>query len=177
MFRDAGKAWPQHRDEVMQRLAASPRDAVLFALQSLKDVAYAWELAHSLSLQDDRTWSDLVKAYEEIDPHAVLPVLNRLVLNELVETGAQHYQIAARRLKKMRKLAAGSEYAAEVDWLIAELREIKPPPASTSARVRPCGPALTAHRPVRRTHLLRERRRPGRSRAIRVFDVSSGGRI
>ncbi len=123
LYRDAGKAWPQHRDEVMQRLAAHPSDAVLFALLSLNDVAYAWELAHSLSLQDDRTWSDLVKAYEKVDPHAVLPVLNRLVLNELVETGAQHYQIAARRLKKMRKLAAGSEYAAEVDWLIAELRE------------------------------------------------------
>ena len=51
------------------------------------------------------------------------PCSTDLVLNELVETGAQHYQIAARRLKKMRKLAAGSEYAAEVDWLIAELRE------------------------------------------------------
>ena len=79
-------------------------------------------MAHSLDLSDDRTWSDLAKAYEKVDPHAVLPVLNRLVLNDLVETGAQHYQIAARRLKKMRKLPAGSEYAAEVDWLIAELR-------------------------------------------------------
>ena len=107
----------------MQRLAASPRDAVLFALLSLKDVDYAWELAHNLALDDDRTWSDLVKAYEKVDPVAVLPVLNRLVLSELVETGAQHYQIAARRLKKMRRLAAGSECAAEVDWFIAELRE------------------------------------------------------
>jgi tetratricopeptide (TPR) repeat protein len=121
LYRDAGEAWPRHCDEVMERLAASPRDAVLFAL-SLKDVRYAWELAHSLVLDDDRTWSDLVKAYEKVDPLAVLPVLNRLVLSELVETGAQHYQIAARRLKKMRKLAAGSEYAAEVDHLITELR-------------------------------------------------------
>ncbi len=123
LYRDAGQAWPQHRDEVMQRLAASPRDAVLFALLSLKDVQHAWELAHSLTLDDDRTWSDLVKVYEKVDPIAVLPVLNRLVLRELVETGAQHYQIAARRLKKMRKLAAGSEHEAEVDWFIAELRE------------------------------------------------------
>jgi tetratricopeptide (TPR) repeat protein len=123
LYRDAGEAWPQHRDEVMERLAVSPRDAVLFALLSLGDVQYAWELAHSLSLDDDRTWSDLVKAYEKVDPLAVLPVLNRLVLRELVETGAQHYQIAARRLKKMRKLAAGSDYAAEVDQFIAELRE------------------------------------------------------
>jgi hypothetical protein len=47
----------------------------------------------------------------------------RLVENELVEAGAQHYRGAARRLAKMRKLAAGSEHAAEVDGLIAELRE------------------------------------------------------
>jgi tetratricopeptide (TPR) repeat protein len=123
LYRDAGQAWPQYRDEVMERLAASPRDAVLFALLSLEDVRHAWELAHTLVLDDDRTWSDLVNAYEKIDPIAVLPVLNRLVLTELVETGAQHYQIAARRVKKMRKLAAGSEHEAEVDWFIAELRE------------------------------------------------------
>jgi tetratricopeptide (TPR) repeat protein len=123
LYRDAGEAWPQYRDEVMERLAASPRDAVLFALLSLKDVQYAWELAHALVLDDDRTWSDLAKAYEKIEPIAVLPVLNRLVLTELVESGAQHYQIAARRLKKMRKLAAGSEHEAEVDSFIAELRE------------------------------------------------------
>jgi hypothetical protein len=96
LYRDAGQAWPQHRDAVMERLASSPRDAVLFALLSLKDVQYAWELANSLALDDDRTWSDLTKAYGKIDPLAVLPVLNRLVLRELVETGAQHYQIAAR---------------------------------------------------------------------------------
>ncbi|MBA3339228.1 MAG: hypothetical protein H0T54_05700 [Geodermatophilaceae bacterium] len=123
LYHDAGEDWPQHCDEVMERLAVSPRDAVLFALLSLQDAQYAWQLAHTLSMNDDRTWSDLVKAYEKLDPLAVLPVLNRLVLRELVETGAQHYQIAARRLKKMRKLAAGSEYAAEVDQFIAELRE------------------------------------------------------
>jgi tetratricopeptide (TPR) repeat protein len=123
LYRDAGEAWQQYRDEVMERLAASPRDAVLFALLALKDVQCAWELAHSLALDDNRTWSDLAKAYEKVDPIAVLPVLNHLVLSELVETGAQHYQVAARRLKKMRRLAAGSEYAAEVDWFIAELRE------------------------------------------------------
>jgi tetratricopeptide (TPR) repeat protein len=76
LYRDAGEAWPQHGDEVMERLADSPRDAVLFALLSLKDAQYAWELAHSLALDDDRTWSDLVKAYERVDPLAVLPVLN-----------------------------------------------------------------------------------------------------
>jgi len=123
LYRDAGQSWPQLRDEVMARLAVSPRDAVVFALLTLKDVQYAWELAHSLALDDDRTWSDLVKAYEKVDPIAVLPVLNNLVLRELLETGAQHYQIAARRLKKMRNLAAGSRYEAEVDQFIAELRD------------------------------------------------------
>jgi len=38
LYRDASEGWPQHRDEVMGRLAASPRDAVLFALLSLNDV-------------------------------------------------------------------------------------------------------------------------------------------
>jgi len=108
----------------MERLAGSPRDAVLFALLSLENPQFAWELAHSLVLDDDRTWSELVKAYEVFDALAVLPVLERLVLRELTETGAQHYQIAARRLKKMRKLAHGTDKAADVDGLIAELREV-----------------------------------------------------
>jgi hypothetical protein len=123
LYRDAGEARQRYRDEVIERLAASPRDAVLFALLSLEDVSYAWELANTLALDDDRTWSDLVKAYEKIDPIAVLPVLNRLVLSELIETGAQHYRIAARRLKKMRSLAAGTEHETEIDRFIAELRE------------------------------------------------------
>lgn len=123
LHRDAGGDWARYGDEVIKRLAASPRDAVLFALLSLEDVSYAWDLAHGLALDDDRTWSDLVKAYEKVDPIAVLPVLNRLVLSELVETGAQHYRVAARRLKKMRTLAAGTAHEAEVDHFIAELRE------------------------------------------------------
>jgi hypothetical protein len=46
----AGTAWPDHRDEVITTLAASPRDAMLFALLSLEDVPLAWHLAHSLPL-------------------------------------------------------------------------------------------------------------------------------
>jgi hypothetical protein len=41
----------------------------------------------------------------------------------LVEADTRHYRPAARRLKKMRNLAAGSSEAAEVDELIADLRE------------------------------------------------------
>jgi hypothetical protein len=58
-----------------------------------------------------------------VDPVAVLPVLARLVDNELTKASAQHYRIAARRLAKMRKLASGSAEAAGVDKLIAELRQ------------------------------------------------------
>ena len=123
LYRDAQDDWPGYRDEVMESLARSPRDAVLFALLTLKDVPLAWQLAHSLGLDDERTWGDLVKAYEKLDPLAVLPVLTRLVENDLTEADARNYRIAARRLSKMRKLAADSDDAVEVDKLIADLRE------------------------------------------------------
>lgn len=123
LYKAAGKAWPDYRDEVVATLTASPRDAVLFALLTLRDVQFAWNLARSLGLDDGRTWSDLAKAYENVDALAVLPVLTRLVENELTEAGAQHYRIAARRLAKMRKLAAGSDRTVEVDEFIGQLRE------------------------------------------------------
>jgi uncharacterized Zn finger protein len=96
---------------------------VMFALRTLKDVEFAWDLAHSLALTDDPTWSELVKAYEKVDPLAVLPVLQRLVHDELVVAKAQNYRLAARRLAKMRRLAAGSDHAQAVDTLVAQLRE------------------------------------------------------
>lgn len=37
LHKAAGNAWPYYRDEVVATLAASPRDAVLFALLTLKD--------------------------------------------------------------------------------------------------------------------------------------------
>lgn len=52
----ASSQWPKYRDEVMQTLAASPRDTVLFTLLDLKDIPHAWQLAHSLALEDDDTW-------------------------------------------------------------------------------------------------------------------------
>jgi uncharacterized Zn finger protein len=61
--------------------------------------------------------------YEKIDPWAVLPVLPRLAEHELVAANAQNYRFAARRLAKMRRLAAGSDHAQAVDSLIAQLRE------------------------------------------------------
>lgn len=123
LHKAVGHAWPDYRDEVVATLAASPSEAVLFALLTLKEPEFAWDLAHSLALDSDRTWSELVKVYEKVDPLAVLPIHQRLVENELVEAGAQHYRLAGRRLVKMRKLAAGSAITGDVDELIADLRE------------------------------------------------------
>lgn len=95
----------------------------MFALLSLQDVRLAWDLAHSLTLDSSDVWERLTKEYEKVEPLAVLPILTKLVDDEPTEAGAQHYRNAARRLKKMRQLAAGSDRAAEVDHLIAELRE------------------------------------------------------
>lgn len=108
----------------MAALAARPNEAVLFVLLTLKDVGLAWDFAHSLALDNDHTWAELVKAYEKVDPVGVLPIHQRLVETELVEADAQHYRRAAKRLAKMRKLAAGSEKAVAVDDLVADLREI-----------------------------------------------------
>ncbi|WP_174361950.1 DUF6880 family protein [Nocardia brevicatena] len=123
LHRSAGESWPDYHDATLERLSPTPRHAVLFALQSLRDTELAWQLAHSLNLQDADTWSLLVTAYEKIDPLAVLPALTDLVLAELTEAGARHYQIAARRLKKMRTLADGTDKQDEVDRFILELRE------------------------------------------------------
>ena len=123
LYRDAGAAWPDYEGEVTERLAERPRDAVLFAQLYLKDIPYAWSLARSLGLDDDRVWSDLGKSYEKLDPLAVLPVYTELVERELAVADARNYRSAARRLKKMRKLAAGSAEEAEVAEFIADLRE------------------------------------------------------
>jgi hypothetical protein len=119
----AGKNWPDLQPNVMERLSKSPYDAVLFALLTLHDVEQAWTLAHELGLSDRDTWTRLVKEYQKLDPLAVLPVLADLVDGDLVKADAGNYQIAARRLKTMRKLAAGTEKADEVDELVAALRE------------------------------------------------------
>lgn len=124
-------------------LAASPSDAVLFAILTLKEPEFAWSLAHSLALDSDHTWSELVKAYEKIDPLAVLPIHQRLVENELVEAGAHHYRLAARRLAKMRRLAAGSQQASDVDDLVAELRETHRRRPRLQQEFRPRRTALT----------------------------------
>ncbi len=111
-----------YRDEVIERLVTSLRDAVLIALLFLKDIKFAWNLAHSLALESDDVWERLAKEYEKVDPLAVLPTLTMLVEHEPTEAGAQHYRLAARRLKRMRQLAVRDEKSTEVDDLVAEQR-------------------------------------------------------
>jgi hypothetical protein len=120
----AGSSWPDLRDEVMATLTASPGDAVRFTQLVLKDVEGAWQLAHDLAMEDDSTWTELAHAYEKVDPTAVLPIHRRLVEHELVDADAQHYRRAARRLARMRRLAAGTDASVEVDDLVAELRQV-----------------------------------------------------
>lgn len=122
LHRRAGADWEVHRDEVMATLGGRPRDAVLFALFTLDDPAQAWELAHSLELTDFRAWSELLDAYQLIDPLAVLPKHRELVESTLVETHVRNYRKAALRLRRMRKLAAGTTAAADLDAYIVELR-------------------------------------------------------
>ncbi len=123
LYRDAGNSWPDYRAEVLATLAARPDQAVLFALGTLKDPRLAWNQAAALSLDDDHVWAEVANAYEPIDPLAVLPIHRRLVEHELVRSGAQHYRLAARRLAKMRTLAASTDQANAVDTFIAELRD------------------------------------------------------
>ncbi len=123
LYQTAGESWDEYREEVMGTLSRRPPEVVSFALSWLQDVRLAWGLAHSLGLVDDRQWATLAKSYEKVDPLAVLPVMNRLVRVDLAEAKAQHYRLAARRLKRMRQLSAGSTEAITVDDFVAELRE------------------------------------------------------
>ena len=124
VLRDAAEdRWPEYRDGVMAALSTDARQAVIFAMGGLKDVDLAWELAHELGLGDGRLWSDLAKQYERIDPLATLSVHRQLVEGALGEADATQYRLAARRLVTMRRLAAGTAKADQIDAYIAELRE------------------------------------------------------
>ncbi len=123
----AGRAWADIDEHVMIRLAQQPRNAVCFALDTLRDPRRAWQLAHDLDLDPDdtHTWGTLATAYEAIDPPATLPIHARIVERDLTHADARHYRDAARRLAGMRTLAAGTgdqEHIDHVDRLIAELR-------------------------------------------------------
>lgn len=118
----AGDGWGEHRDHVLQRLRAQPREAVLFALLHLSDPALAWTLAHELDLRDSDVWGRLLTTYDALDPLSTLPVHRRLVVDLLVHADAADYRRAAKRLARMRELVSGTTQAPEVDAFLAELR-------------------------------------------------------
>jgi tetratricopeptide (TPR) repeat protein len=124
LYRDAARAWPELRDEVLSTLAEHPDQAVTFALSTLKDPHLAWELSAGLRPEDLHVWADLAEAYGAIDPIAVMPIHRLLVEHELEHADAKYYRRAAKRLAKMRTLAAGTEQADAVTAFIAELRDI-----------------------------------------------------
>lgn len=121
--RVAGAFWPEHRQDVLRVLEATPSEAVTFAMCTLEDVELAWHLAETLDLQDGDVWSRLLKAYDKIDPAATLPVHAGLVKGQLEGTGPRYYRAAARRLAEMRKLAGACGRSGEIDEFVAELRE------------------------------------------------------
>jgi multidrug efflux pump subunit AcrA (membrane-fusion protein) len=79
--------------------------------------------ATAKATDDDRAWHELTRACEKIDLLTVLPIHTRLVEKDLVQTDAQRYRLAARRLAQMRKIATGTSTAGQVDAFIKELRE------------------------------------------------------
>jgi len=104
VHRAAGAAWPEYRAHVMTSLQRQPREAVSFALHSLGDACLAWDLAHSLGLDEPGLWATLADRYETIDPLAVVPVHTRQVLADLEHADAQRYRAAARTLAHLRTL-------------------------------------------------------------------------
>lgn len=115
--------WPDVRDEVMAGLSGDPREAVNFALGTLKDPELGWQLAHHLVLEDGATWVRVADAYRKIDPVATVPTYSRVATDTLVATDVRAYMEAAKLLARAQDLAAGTEHAVEVTDLIAELRE------------------------------------------------------
>ena len=118
-----GATWPDVRDEVMATLAGDPREAVNFALGTLKDPELAWQLAHDLVLEDGGTWVRVADAYRRIAPVATVPIYSRVATDTLVATDVRAYKHAAKLLARAQDLAAGTEREGEVTDLVAELRE------------------------------------------------------
>ena len=119
LYQDAGPSWPSHRDEVAT-LAASPRDAVLFALLTLKEVQFAWKLAFSLGLDSD----DVGAAGHGVrEGRPARRAAARPARRERTDGGRRAaLPDRPRRLAKMRKRATGSRRQG-LNEFIAELRE------------------------------------------------------
>ena len=121
--RASGPRWPEHEATVLEVLRDRPREAVLFVLRDRQDPVRALALMEELESDDRDLRSMVAEALSEADPVRALPLLGRLVQEELTVADAHHYRLAARRLAAMRRLAHGTPHAVEVDELIGDLRE------------------------------------------------------
>lgn len=118
----AGESWVEIEVGVLDRLEQRPYDYIVFLLLTLKDVPRAWVEAHRFDLDSVDLWTRLVDAYQQHDPAAVIPVLERLIASDLEVADAGNYQSAVKRLKQLRMVAAVTGRTAEVDALISDIR-------------------------------------------------------
>ncbi len=122
VYRAAGDRWGVMEAAVVERLEQRPYDFIVFLLRTIKDVPRAWAEAHRTGLADDALWTQLVDAYQQLDPAAVIHVLQRLAESDLQVADVRNYKSAARRLMQMRGLAVKTGQADHVDAVIADIR-------------------------------------------------------
>ncbi|WP_434616047.1 hypothetical protein [Arthrobacter sp. A5] len=107
---------------VLERLEQRTYDYIVFLLLSIKDVPRAWAEAHRTGLDDDGLWTQLVDAYQQSNPAAVIPVLQRLVESDLQVADVRNYKSAGRRLVQLRGLATDTGQTDLVAALISDIR-------------------------------------------------------
>jgi hypothetical protein len=107
-----------------QRLAVLDRDVDAIIRTHARDRKVAAWFEDTARAFEEISEIDLAIEWAKRATDAVLPVYRCLVEQELTIAGARHYQVAARRLKTMRRLAASDhDKATEVDAFVADLRE------------------------------------------------------
>lgn len=121
------RRWEDFEDQVVQRLASSPRDQVLFLLHTLHDPDRAFTASVELEMPftewNDDVWNPLITARARIDPTEVLPVLQQQIESMLVTADAARYRAAAARLRLFRDTAAAAGTPDRATALLARLRE------------------------------------------------------
>lgn len=121
----AGDRWPGLQQQVVGRLKGRPREAVAFLLRQLADVDSAWQVAHEhADLVGAGLWGELAEARGLSHPDEAVPVLVRLANDELRETGAQYYRVAASLLVRARRFAVAAGQGDDFDAIVREMREV-----------------------------------------------------
>ena len=121
----AGDRWPGLQQQVVGRLMGRPWEAVAFLLRQLADVDSAWQVADEhADLMGAGLWGELADARGLSHPDEAVPVLVRLADDELRETGARYYRVAANLLVRARRFAVAAGQGDDFDAVIRELREV-----------------------------------------------------